>query len=72
MEVPTLGVKFELQLPGTATATATRDPSPFCDLHDSSWQCQILNLRPGIEPASSWILVGFVSTDAEPQSELFV
>ena len=27
-----------------ATATATWDPSHVCDLHNSSWQCQILNL----------------------------
>ena len=31
-------------------------------LHHSSQQPQILNpLRPGIEPATSWFLVGFVS-----------
>ena len=35
----------------------------------SSWQRQILNqVRPGIKPASSWILVRFVS--AEPRWEL--
>jgi len=43
MEVPRLGVKSELQLPAYATATATWDPSPVCDLHHSSGQCQILN-----------------------------
>ena len=26
-----------------ATATAIQDPSYVCDLHHSSWQCQILN-----------------------------
>ena len=26
-----------------ATATATPDPSHVCNLHESSWQCQILN-----------------------------
>ena len=43
MEVPRLGVKWELQLQVYATATATQDPSRLCDLHHSSWQCQILN-----------------------------
>ena len=43
--------------------------SHVCDLHHSSRQLQILNpLSKGIEPISSWILVGFVS--AEPQWEL--
>ena len=28
---------------GLATATATQDLSHVCDLHYSSWQCQILN-----------------------------
>ena len=63
MEVPRLGVESELQL---LDATATWDPSFICDLHHSSWQCQILNplSKPGIEPTSSWVLVGFVT--AEP------
>ena len=46
-----------------------RDPSLACNLHCSSQEHWILNpLRPGIEPVSSWILVGFVT--AEPQREL--
>ena len=70
MEVPRLGVKLELQLPAYATATATWDPSCVCDLHHSSWQTQSLTHlgRLGIKPTSSWILVGFVT--AEPQPEL--
>ena len=36
-------VDFELQLPAYTTATATPDPGCVCDLHHSSWQCQILN-----------------------------
>ena len=67
MEVPRLGVKSELQPPAYAIATATAMPDPSCcDLHQSSWQCQILNLltRPGIEPVSSWIPVSFVSTES--------
>ena len=43
MDVPRLGVQSELQLLAYATVTATRDPSRICDLHCSSWQCQILN-----------------------------
>ena len=39
-------------------------------LHCSSWQAGSLThwVRPGMEPASSWILVRFVTT--EPQQEL--
>jgi len=43
MEVPRLGVESELQLPATATATATQDLSHVCDLPDSSQQQQILS-----------------------------
>ena len=65
MEVPTLGDKFKLQLPAythshscarskphlqpTPQLVATPDPL-------THW------VKPGIEPASSWILVGLVST----------
>ena len=41
MEVPRLGVQMELQL--LACTTAMQDPSCICDLHHSSWQCQIFN-----------------------------
>ena len=40
-EVPRLGVQSELQLP--AYTTAKQDLSCFCNLHHTSWQCQILN-----------------------------
>jgi len=43
MEVPRLGGESELQLPAYTTATATQDLSHICDLHHSSWQCQIPN-----------------------------
>ena len=43
MEVPRLGVESEQQLSACATATATPDLSCNCDLHHSSWQCQILH-----------------------------
>ena len=43
MDVPRLRVKLELQLLAYTTSIATRDPSHMCNLHRSSWQCQILN-----------------------------
>ena len=42
MEVLSLGVKLELQLLAYTTVIAMQDPSHVCDLHHSSWQCQIL------------------------------
>ena len=42
MEVPRLGVEFELQPLAYITAIATPDPSLVCDLHHSSRQHQIL------------------------------
>ena len=47
MEVTRLGVESELWSPAYTTATTTRDPSRFCDLHHSSWQYQILNSMSG-------------------------
>ena len=41
MEVPRLGVEWEVQLPAYATATATWDLSHICDLYHSSWQLRI-------------------------------
>jgi len=70
MEIPMQGVKSELQLLATATATAMRNLSHVCDLQLSSWQCRIpdpLN-EARVEPASSYILVRFIS--AVPQWEL--
>ena len=43
VEVPRLGVEWELQLLAYTTATAVGVPSRVCDLHHSSWQRQILN-----------------------------
>ena len=65
MEVLSLSVKSELRLLAYTTATATRDPSHVCDLHPSSWQCWV---RPGMDPACAWILVGSIA--AQPQWEL--
>ena len=48
MEVPSLRVESELQLPAKTTATAMPDPSHVCDLHHRSQQHQIPNpLREG-------------------------
>ena len=70
MEVPRLGIKSELQLPAYTTATATRDPSHICNLTIAHGNTRSLThwKRPGIEHASSWILVRFIS--AEPWREL--
>ena len=42
-----------------------QDPSHVCDLHHISCQGPTLThrARPGIEPASSWILVQFVTSE---------
>ena len=44
-------------------ATATWDLSRVCGVHHSSQQHRILThwARPGIEPETSWFLVGFVN-----------
>jgi len=43
LEIPRLRAKLELYLPAHITATVTQYGSHMCDLHHSSWQCQILN-----------------------------
>ena len=43
MEVPQLGVTSKMQLLAYTTATAKLDLSHVCYLHQSSWQCGILN-----------------------------
>ena len=68
MEVPRLEIELELQLPDYATATWNL--SLVCDLHHSSCNAGSLThwAGPGIGPKSSWILVGFITS--EPQQEL--
>ena len=70
MEVPRLGAESELQLPAYTTATATPGPSRICDLHHSSWQCQILNLLSEARDRTC-ILMDTMSgsSPAEPQWE---
>ena len=41
MEVPRLGFELKLPLLAYTTATAKRNPSRVCDLHQSSQQHQI-------------------------------
>ena len=43
MEIPSLGVELELQLPAYTIATEMPDPSCVCSLHHSSWQHRIFN-----------------------------
>ena len=70
MEVPRLRVELELQLPAYTIATATRDLSWSSTYTTAQGNAGSLIhwARPGIEPASSWMLVRFVF--AEPQREL--
>ena len=55
--------QIQVAAAGLCHSTAAQDPSLVCNLHCRSWQRQITDhwARPGIEPTSSWILVGFVS-----------
>ena len=61
-QVPRLGIESELQL-SYVTATAILDPSLICKLHHSPQYLRILTqwVKPGIEPTSSWTLVGFIN-----------
>ena len=67
MEVPRLGVESELQLPAYTTDTVKPDPSQVCNLHHSSWQSQIW---PGIETASSWVLVRLLPLSHNVNSQM--
>ena len=69
-EVPRLGVELELQLLVYVTATAQKIPaasSTYTTVHDNDGSLTH-RARPGIEPTSSWMLVGLLP--AEPQQEL--
>ena len=62
MEIPSLGVESELQLPACTTATAMQEPSRVCDPHHSSCQRQILKPPSGARDQThllidtSWVL----------------
>ena len=63
MEVPKLGVKSELQLWASATATAMPDPSYISSLYCSLRQHQILKLTEqgqGLNPSPHGYYVGFL------------
>ena len=72
MEVHRLGVQWELELPTYTVATAARgiwaSSATYTTAHSNARSLTHW-VRPGIKPASSWILVGFSS--AELQWELF-
>ena len=72
MEVPRLGVESELLLLAYVTTAANRIPAGSVTYTAAHRNAGSLThgLRPGIKPASSWILVGFVTI--EPQQELLV
>ena len=57
--------KVESELAYTV-ATALKEPSHIYNLHHHSQQWWIINppRSPGIETASSWILVGFITAEA--------
>ena len=58
------GSNWGCSFPAYTTATETMDLSRVCNLHHSSWQPKYLTdwAKPGIKPASSWILVRFITT----------
>ena len=60
--------------PKACGSSQTRDGirATVANLQHSSQQCQILNpwVRPGIQTASSWILVGFVITEPHREPQL--
>ena len=65
MEVPRLGVKSELWLLAYTTATETWDEiqamsATYITAHGNAGSLTHW-MRPGIEPATSWVLVGFVN-----------
>ena len=68
VEVPRLGVEWELQLLAYTTATATQDPSHICQLHHSSWKHRILNPlskardRAYILMDTSWVCYHWMTT----------
>ena len=63
MEIPRPGVELELELLAYTTATATPDSSCTGTNTTAPGNARSLThwVRPGMEPASSWILVRFVT-----------
>ena len=73
MKIPRLRVESELLLWAYATATAMPDPSYICELHYAHGNPGSLTCRagPGIEPASSWIPAGFVTSELQQELHVF-
>ena len=72
MEVPSLGVKSELQLRPTPQPQQHQiwaTPVTHTTAHGNARSLTYW-VRPGIEPVSSWMLVGLVTTEPEPWWEL--
>ena len=67
MEVPRLGVRWELQLPTYTTATAMQDPRCICNLYYNLQQHQILNPLSGARDQTCILMdtVGFISPEWE-------
>ena len=63
MDVPMVGIQLELQVPSYTTVTVTSDPSHVWDYPIAEGQTRSLThwVRPEMESASSWILVGYVT-----------
>ena len=61
MAIPRLGVKLELQLMAYITVTATWDPAKSVTYTTANAGCFTHWAGPGIEPTSSWIVVGFLT-----------
>ena len=72
-EFPRLGVELEMKLPAYATATATWDLSHIYDLDTACSNTRSLTHweRAGIEPTSSWTLVGFLTHWATTELLMF-
>ena len=73
MEVPRLGFESELQLPAYTTATATQDRATSATYTAAHGNTGYLThrVRPEIEPTSSWILVGFITTEPQRESHTY-
>ena len=72
MEVRRLGVESELQLRAYTTAIAKQDLSCICDLHHSSWQCQILNPLIKARDGTQNLMVPSQFISTAPKRELLL
>ena len=70
MEVPSLEVKSELQLPAYTTDRTMPDPSHICDLHRSSQQPWILNPLSDARDRTCVLMDASQFVSTEPRWEL--